>query len=50
MEQKEKLERKVEEKDKLLGGKEIKEEMEYTSTDEEGRDVKVKKEIKKEVD
>ncbi len=50
MEQKEKLERKVEHKDKLLGGEETKETTEYTSEDEAGREVTVKKEIKKEID
>jgi hypothetical protein len=50
MEQKEKFERKVEDKEKLLGGREQKEETEYKSSDESGRDVTVKKEIKREVD
>ncbi len=50
MEQKEKYEKKVEEKEKMLGGTKKVEESEYEREGDVGEDVKVKKKVVKETD
>ena len=50
MEQKEKFEKKVEEKDKLLGGTKRVEETEHTVEGDLGEEVKVKKKVVEETD
>ncbi len=50
MKQTETVEKKVKEKDKLLGGKKIVEETEHKIEGDLGEDVKVKKKVTKEID